>query len=569
MTITPFAEATPALDLSDDLLRALHALGFREAFGLVGGAIAPFCDRLARSSLRSYQVRHEGGALFAAVEASLATGRPTLAFVTTGPGLLNALNGAVAARWEGARVLLISGATSLPQRGRWAVQETSPATLPGAAVYQAGSIFQLATLLDAPAALPAFLGDLAEGLRRPEGFVAHLGLPINVQRSGGGGMDIPALLQRSGPPLRPCPSAEEVDEAARQLARAPFAIWVGHGARAASETIVRLAERCGAPVVCTPRGKGAFSETHPLYLGVTGCGGHEQVEPALARLGIQRMLVLGSKLGEFSSCWAEGLAPPGGFVHVDLDPAVFGAAYPQVETLGLVGDVGAVVSMLTARLPPGAWPSLDGPTPPRGLSRGPILPQELLAAVQEVIIEGSDATVLAESGNAFLWANHLLTVAQPGRYRVSGLWGSMGHATSGVIGLAAVGGPAVALVGDGAMLMMNEVSTAVQYGLPAVWIVLNDARMGIVEKGMAGLGLRPYETDLPATDFAGMAHAMGARGIRVDRARDLAAALRQALDGPGPVVVDVLIDPDEPSPFARRVSTLNAMGARSSSGTRA
>lgn len=230
--------------------------------------------------------------------------------------------------------------------------------------------------------------------------------------------------------------------------------------------------------------------------------------------------------------------------------------------MGLVGDVGRVIEALSARLPaapPSVLPRLD-PAPLR--SRGPILPQELLAAVQEVVIEGSMATVLAESGNALLWANNLLSVPEPGRYRVSGLWGSMGHATSGILGLAATRGKAVALVGDGAMRMMNEVSTAVQYGLPAVWIVLNDARMGIVEKGMAGLGLQPYETSLPPTDFALLALAMGARGLTVERAHDLRPVLREAMATAGPVVVDVLIDPEEPSPFARRVSTLDAMGAR-------
>ncbi len=543
--------------LTDRLLQALHDLGVRDAFGLVGGAIAPFCDRLARSPLRSFQVRHEGGALFAAVEASLATGRPTLAFVTTGPGLLNALTGAVAARWEGARVLLISGATSAPQRGRWAVQETGPGTLPAESLYRPGLFFHEAALLDRAEELPELLERIAEGFRRPEGFVAHLGLPIAVQRS-----QVPELRLAARPMLRPLPPAEELDDAAAALAEAPFAVWVGHGAREAGAELRTLVERCGVPVICTPRGKGVLPEAHPLCLGVTGCGGHEHLEPALAALGVRRILVLGSKLGEFSSCWSPGLCPPDGFVHVDLDPAAFGAAYPEARTLGLVGDVGRVLEALSARLPAAPAAVLPRSEPATLRSRGPILPQELLAAVQEVVIEGSLATVLAESGNAFLWANNLLCVPEPGRYRVSGLWGSMGHATSGILGLAATRGKAVALVGDGAMLMMNEVSTAVQYDLPAVWIVLNDARMGIVEKGMAGLGLQPYETSLPATDFAMLARAMGARGLSVDRPDELHAVLREAMALPGPVVVDVIIDPEEPSPFARRVSTLNAMGAR-------
>jgi acetolactate synthase-1/2/3 large subunit len=260
--------------------------------------------------------------------------------------------------------------------------------------------------------------------------------------------------------------------------------------------------------------------------------------------------------------------PPDGLVHVDVDADAFGAAYPDAPTVRVQADVAALLDALRPLLPAGAAPTLPAPPPATAQAhRGPILPQTLLAHLQQAVVEGSNAPLIAESGNAFLWANSLLRFDVPGRYRVSGLWGSMGHATSGVLGLAAARGKAFALVGDGAMLMMNEVSTAVQYDLPAVWVILNDARMGIVEKGMQGLGLRPFETDLPPTDFAALSRAMGADGVRVTDPADLPAALAAALAATGPFVVDVLIDPDEPSPFARRVSTLNAMGANSARST--
>lgn len=545
--------------VTEALLSGLYDLGVRDAFGLVGGAIAPFCDGLARSPLRSFQLRHEGGALFSAVEASLATGRPTLAFVTTGPGLLNALTGAVAARWEGAKVVLISGATSAAQRGRWAVQESGPATLPAQTVYQPGVVFDDAALLEHPDDVAPALLRLADGFARPGGFVAHLALPISVQRAPSSGARVTA-----SPARRPAPTPETLDAAVRALSDGPFVVWVGFGARDASAALRAFVEKTGAPVMCTPRGKGVFPETHPQFVGVTGCGGQDHVEATLAALGCRRAFVLGSRLGEFSTCWAPGLVPPDGLVHVDVDPAAFGAAYPAAATLGVEADVGALLEAITPRLPARDAPMFDRPRAVVPPPRGPLLlPQALLAALQRQVVDGTDAPLLAESGNAFLWANNLLSFATGDRYRVSGLWGSMGHATSGVFGLAAARGKAFALVGDGAMLMMNEVSSAVQYRLPAVWIVLNDARMGIVEKGMAGLGLRPYETDLPPTDFAAIARAMGADGARVTTEAELAPALARAIAAPGPFVLDVLIDPDEPSPFARRVSTLNAMGAKS------
>lgn len=542
--------------VNDAFLAALHDLGVRQAFGLVGGAIAPFCDALGRSRLESFQLRHEAGALFAAVEASIATGRPVLAFVTTGPGLLNALTGAMAARWEGARLVLVSGATSPAQRGRWAVQESGPASMPNATVYQPSEVFHDAALLERVEDLPAVFERLAEGFSRPGGFVAHYGLTIALQRARA---SLPAVEAR--PVVRPAPDPAVLAAAAAALGDEPFVLWLGHGAREAGPAVRRFVERTGTPVIATPRGKGVLPESHPAFVGVTGCGGHEHVEAALAALGIRRAVVLGSKLGEFSSCWAPGLVPPGGFVHVDVDPTAFGAAYPDAPTLGVEADAAAFLDALLPLLPARALPAVPRPAPPViPAARGPILPQEVLLALQERVIDGSTAPVLAESGNSFLWANGWLRPDTGDRYRVSGLWGSMGHATSGVFGLAAARGKAIALVGDGAMLMMNEVSSAVQYGLPAAWVVLNDARMGIVQMGMASSGLRPFDTELPSTDFAALARAMGATGERVTRAEDLGPALDRLLAAPGPYVLDVLIDPDEPSPFARRVSTLLAMG---------
>ena len=545
--------------LCDALFDRLYALGARDAFGIVGGAIAPLCAALERSPLRALQTRHEAGALFAATEASLATGRPVLAFVTTGPGLTNALTGALAARWEGARVILLSGSTSPAQRGRGAVQESGPGTLPAAAVYRPGPIFHEAALVDTPAELAAALDRIAAGLAAPGGFVAHLALPVSLQRAPAAALG-PGGRPAHRAPVEPTPAA--LAQAVSALSGGPFWIWAGHGARHAGPELAAFAARVGAPVLLTPRAKGVIPERSPLCLGVSGCGGHDHVGPALAALGMRRALVLGSRLGEFSSCWDSALVPRDGFVHVDLDPGAFGAAYPDARTVGVVADVGAFLRAAGPWLSARPAPAWDRPAPAPLPAEGPrVAPQAVLAALQAEVLDATEVPLIAESGNAFLWANQLLQAPAPGRYRVSGSWGSMGHATSGVLGLAVAHGRAVALVGDGAMLMMHELSTAVQHGLPVVWVILNDAQMGIVDKGMRGLGLRPFQTALPATDFAALARAHGAEGRRVERAAELGPALREALAAPGPTVIDVWIDPDEPSPFARRVSTLHAMSA--------
>ncbi|MCP4662650.1 MAG: thiamine pyrophosphate-binding protein, partial [bacterium] len=105
--------------LADALIRHVADLGIEQAFGVSGGAIALLFDALAEhETIQVHHCRHETGAAFAATEAYFATGKPTLVFTTTGPGTLNALTGIMAARWDGAKLILVSGATSAPQRGR-------------------------------------------------------------------------------------------------------------------------------------------------------------------------------------------------------------------------------------------------------------------------------------------------------------------------------------------------------------------------------------------------------------------------------------------------------------------
>jgi acetolactate synthase-1/2/3 large subunit len=181
-----------------------------------------------------------------------------------------------------------------------------------------------------------------------------------------------------------------------------------------------------------------------------------------------------------------------------------------------------------------------------------------MEALQRRIVDGSESIVLAESGNSFAWTTHHLRFPAPGRYRVSTGVGAMGHATAGVVGCAlATGRKAVAVVGDGAMLMNSEVNTAVKFGAPAVWVVLNDARYGMCAQGMATLGL-VADTSFPEVDFAALARALGAGGVRVAAEGNLADALDLAMAASGPFVVDVRIDPSRPAPAGARNRGLRA-----------
>jgi acetolactate synthase-1/2/3 large subunit len=195
----------------------------------------------------------------------------------------------------------------------------------------------------------------------------------------------------------------------------------------------------------------------------------------------------------------------------------------------------------------------------------PIRPRILMQAINDVCIDLFDALIMSEAGNSFAWCNHFLRLHQPNRYRTSPHYGSMGHFVAGVVGAAiARNGKAVAIVGDGSMLMLNEITTAVRHRAHAVWIVLNDSQHGSVEHGMRALGYDPVETALPAVDFAAFATAQGAYGRRVDDETECATALEDVMRVDGPAVLDVIIDPTLPSPLLRRIRSLQAQGARRS-----
>jgi acetolactate synthase-1/2/3 large subunit len=257
------------------------------------------------------------------------------------------------------------------------------------------------------------------------------------------------------------------------------------------------------------------------------------------------------------------------FIHVDLDPDVPGAAYPGVKTTPLCADISYVLERILAHMPPGRKPSVvsadQNPSYqwPSGVSASRVRPQALMKAIQSVVVDRTDAVVIAEAGNSFAWATHYLQFAEPGRYRISVGFGSMGHAVTGVVGAAlAKNGKAVAVAGDGAMLMFSEVNTAVQFQAQAVWIVLNDSRYGMVEQGMKAQGLSRIDTSIPTCDFVTIARGMGADGIRVTREADLEKALVLAMSAKGPFVLDVLIDRAEQAPFTDRIRSLVEQGAR-------
>ena len=550
-------ESKFAQTVSTVFAMGLRELGVEEVFTIVGGGVAPLADALQKCKLKIRHFRHEGGAAFAAHEASVASGKPVAVCVTTGPGIYNALTGLAAARADGGRVVLLSGATSPSMRGKGAVQETGPETMLSE-IFTPGSIFHFARIIAEATELPTIFSRLCVGFQRPGGFIAHLSFPLALQSAAATPPSIPKVKT-----FEARPSQEAIQEVIAALRGKRFGVWAGYGALQASKALKELVNRTGCSVISTPRAKGVFSEQDERYVGVSGAGAHPSVAKYMKEFAPALLLVLGSRLGEVSSFWSPAMIPSQGFIQVDLDESAFGAGYPGVPTLGVCADIRLFLEDLVAQLPKDfGQQQAHAHTLPRAavltprqelLVRTPFLLQE----VQRSIIDESDAIVMAESGNSFAWANHALRFATPGRYRTSAAFGSMGHFVTGVVGAALAKGKAVVLAGDGAMLMNNEINTAVAYKAPALWIVLNDARFGLTEHGMQALNLTPVETQIPMTDFAAFAKSQGAEGVIVEREAALAQAIQLGMKASGPFVIDVRIDLNDFAPLlATRIASL-------------
>jgi acetolactate synthase-1/2/3 large subunit len=560
------SEAGAARTVATELTALLWQLGVRQAFGICGREITCIWAALIASArtdrlIATHHMRHENGAGYAAVGSWASSGRPAAVFVTTGPGVTNVMTSLETARAAGAQVILLSPLTPAGHRGRLGIQDTSNQGYHDPVLYAPGRLFDLVALLESPSELQPLAGQLAAGLaNRDRAFMAHIAVPTALQ---GALVDGPTAVPRHEIPA-PGVSAALADEMIEVLRAAPFAVWVGWGARRHAAAVRRLLDLTGAPAMTSPRGLGIV-DRHPQFIGVTGNGGHDTVIEGIRRWRPEHVLVLGSGLGEATSGWRRELAPPGGFVHVDVDARVFGRSYPQVPTLGVQADVGDVLAALVARAR-----ELERRAPARGRGAAPVLcgvpdndrpvdPRALMAAIQRVVVDGTCMPVLADAASAMFWAAHHLVFAEPGRWFVENRFGAMGAAAAAVIGAAGRGGRALAIVGDGALHMQDELNAAVGYGIGAIWVVLNDSGLGIVRTGMRLDGYREHDADYPPTDFAAVARAKGADGIRVERACELDAALERALDASGPFVVDVVIDPDVVAPIgARRVGAVLA-----------
>jgi acetolactate synthase I/II/III large subunit len=541
------------------VVEMLAETGVEIVFGLPGGAISPVHDALLDSKLRVVTTRHESGAMFAAAGYARATGRLAVVAVTSGPGVLNALTGLATAWCDGLPVLLLVGEVPRPAHGKGVLQDGSAHGLQ--IVEMARYISKLAAEVPRPSALPHLLrraiATTQSGRRGP----ALLTLPMDVtlgqvsRPRAGGTVTVEHVV-----------APELVDDVATLLrdAQRPL-ILAGHGARTggAPLRLIGVAEQLACPVATTPKGKGTFPDAHPLALGVLGLGGHRSAQRYLEN-GVDVVIALGTSLGDMST---DGFSPylqaPRALIHVDIDAKQIGRSYAPTHAIVASAEefLGALADRLAQAQRPAALRALAGGVERHVLASSRrfdrIAPQDALAEIQEILPR--DTIFSIDSGEHFLFAAHYLEINLPDAFVAMTGLGSMGQSIGASIGaqLAFPNRTVAAICGDGCFAMNAfEVATAVAERLPIRVFVFNDERLGMVENGHQKVYGRSPAYPTTPMDVCTVAQGLGATVLRVERPGQLLAARDLLCSAPGPVVVDVRIDPDIILPRRDRVSAM-------------
>jgi pyruvate dehydrogenase (quinone) len=532
-----------ARNVADLMWEMLQKAGVKRCYGIVGDALNPVIDALRRNGNVDFvHVRNEEYGVFAAVAEAYFTGDPVAVCGTAGPGVTHLFNGLMDARKEGASVIAIAGDVESKLIDTAALEELNPYKFfDAAALYigrvvnpeQARAVINTAittAVIDRGPTVISLPGDVAAS-KTPEGehTVAIAAKPV----------------------LRPAEA--DLEKLARLINDAKtVAIFGGDGCRDARNEVLKLANKLKAPVGYSFRGKQWLEHDNPYATGMTGLLGYGGTYNAIH--GADLLLLLGTDF-PFSEFLPNGDVKK---VQIDTNPKHLGRRTPL--DLGLVGDVQATVAAVLPKIrekndtsflerhlaQTREFDELLDHYVEKGPGVNPIRPEYLAATLSA--LASDDAMFFADTGTACIWMARHIKGGANRRLFGSFSWASMANAVPNAFGaqLAYPGRQTIALCGDGGftMLALGDLPTLVQRKARVVHIILNNESLDFVNIEQQEAGFVPFGVNFKNPNFARVAEAMGAKGIRLEEPGDVKDALTEALAyKDGPVVVDAVVDP--------------------------
>jgi acetolactate synthase-1/2/3 large subunit len=551
--LTKKESGTMELTGAQILMQVLKEEGVDTIFGFPGGAVIDIYDELMNTDIRHILVRHEQGAVHAADGYARAGGRVGVCLVTSGPGATNTVTGIASAYMDSIPLVVLSGQVPTHLIGNDAFQEvdivgiTRPCTKHN---YLVNRIEDLNRILK-----EAF--HIAQS-GRPGPVLVDL--PKDVVNGRTHYSPIETVKLRSYNPTYQ-PNMKQLKKILGLIAEArrPL-IFAGGGVilSKASEELTQFARRTRIPVTTSLMGLGAFPGTDPLWLGMIGMHGTYRANMSTGNCDL--LIAVGVRFDDRVTGKTDSFASQAKIVHIDIDPTSIRKNIPV--TIPVVGDCRHSLSALNRLLDEADLGDIDAghndwlalidqwkSTKPLAYHQAEkIKPQYVVEKLYE--LTQGQAIITTEVGQNQMWAAQYYHFEHPNHFITSGGLGCMGFGLPAAVGaqLACPDKLVVDVAGDGSIQMnIQEMATAVQYGLPVKIVILNNGYLGMVRQWQELFYDRRYACTCMecVPDFVKLAEAYGAVGLRAEKPEDVAAVLQEGLSTPRPVIMDFVVEKEE------------------------
>jgi acetolactate synthase I/II/III large subunit len=535
------------------LMEALKQEKVETIFGFPGGAVIDIYDALAQTDLNHILVRHEQGAVHAADGYARASGQVGVCLVTSGPGATNTVTGIATAYLDSIPIVVITGQVPSHLIGNDAFQEvdivgiTRPCTKHN---YLVNEVSDLAAIVK-----EAF--HIARS-GRPGPVLIDIPKDITAQKATYKPLGKPELKAYK-PTYKP--NMNQLRKVAKLIkeAKKPV-IFSGGGVilSKASEELIYLARKTNTPVTSSLMGLGAFPGSDPLWLGMLGMHGTYRANMAISSCDL--LIAVGVRFDDRVTGKTDTFAHNAKIVHIDIDPSSIRKNVPV--NIPVVGDCKISLDRLNGLI---TQEDLGDLNQKRKKWFDQIDKWKLAHALaytqgeeikSQYVIEKlfdlthGEAIITTEVGQNQMWAAQYYHFDRPGQFITSGGLGTMGFGLPAAIGAQAAypDSLVVDIAGDGSIQMnIQEMATAMQYGLPVKVVILNNRYLGMVRQWQELFYDRRYSSTAMehAPDFVKLAEAYGAVGLRATKPEEVETVLKKGLATKGPVIMEFVVDREE------------------------
>jgi len=534
------------------IIKGLEGIGVDAAFGGAGENAASLLLALKHSSkIRPVIVRHEQAASFMACGYAIYSSRLGVCFATAGPGAFNLFSGLAVAMSDSYPVLAISGFASLEWKGKGALNETSGVNRTPDSQAMFNATTKRSYLLEDAAKTCDILEEAVNLAFDGRPGPVHIHVPENLTHtdvSVDNYRNIHLNIRLVAPdPAAVATAAAAVADAVRQRKSVIALIGFGAVRSGAGPQLRALVERFQIPFATTLDGKGIIPEDHPLALGVLADSGHGAAGKAFVRADL--VIAVGNSFAQHATFnFRPDLFKNKTLVHINISEKEIGKVYAADH--GIVSDAGSAVAALADALgqrlgaidPVTVEKDRHVTAPIINLEPRRIHPGQLAQSLSKLL--PADGIVLADAGAHLAWLGYYLQLSRGQHYRKPGSFGPMAWAVNGALGTKCAHPDRTVVVGcgDGCYNLSGfELMTAVEYGIPVIWIIFNDGEFKLIKLFQLSAYHESGLVEFTNPDYVAYAKACGAQAFRVETLAEFEAAFKTALDSGKPTLIDAVI----------------------------